>query len=135
MVRILIVEDDPNLREGFAAELSRAGHCVETACDAAEAMAALGKGAPDILVLDLRLGHARGLEIARAAERQGGQTRLVLVAGTFDLTRSELFGLSPAVAAVLRKPVDLESLVAEVAALTPAAPPAMSDPEAMRPAG
>lgn len=107
--------DDPNLRDGFAAELARAGHVVQTASDAGEGLVLLAD-APDVVVLDLRMGSARGLEVARAAGRDGRAARVVVVAGSGDLTRSEVFALSPAVAALLRKPVDIETLVAEVEA-------------------
>lgn len=116
-MRILIVDDDPNLRELYCGTLSALGHRTQAVAGAGEAMLALAAAPPDLIVLDLRLGRAHGLDVAREVSRRGLPARIIVVSGTADFTRSELMALSPAIRAVLRKPVDIENLVAEVAAI------------------
>lgn len=110
-MKVLIVDDDPNLRALYADALARAGCEVRVACDAAAGIAALSNGRYEILLLDVRLGRDHGLDVAREVGRLGLSTRIAVVCGTSDLTRSEVFEISPRVAAVMRKPVDIEQLV------------------------
>ena len=113
-MRVLIVDDDPNLRDSFALELTRAGHAVTVEPDAAGAVGALMNGGADLVLLDLRIGAGRGREVAEAATRFCPAARLVVINGTGELTRDEIFDLAPGVAAVLRKPVDIETLAGTI---------------------
>ena len=115
-MRVLIVDDDPNLRDSFGTELTRAGHAVRVEADAAGAVAALSGAGADLVLLDLRIGDGRGREVAEAATRFCPAARLVVINGTGELTRGEIFDLAPGVAAVLRKPVDIETLAGAVEA-------------------
>jgi two-component system, OmpR family, response regulator len=64
-VRILIVDDDPEIRliAGFA--LRAAGHEVTEACDGAATAAACAAATPDLLVMDVMLGEEDGVAVAR----------------------------------------------------------------------
>jgi DNA-binding response OmpR family regulator len=55
MARLLVVEDDRNLRDALAETLEDEGHDVRRAATLAEARAALKDASPDVLVLDLML--------------------------------------------------------------------------------
>jgi DNA-binding NtrC family response regulator len=116
-VRILIVDDDPNLRELYATAFAEAGHDAGAVAAAPAAFAALARRDCDVLVLGLRLRRGTGLDVAREVTRLGLPTRIVVISGSADFTRGELMAISPAIAAVLRKPVDLEVMLAEVARL------------------
>src|SRR5512134_1066423 len=62
---ILVVDDDPAVREVIKEYLTEHGYDV-TQADSGESMrAALDKGAPDIVLLDVRLGREDGLSLAR----------------------------------------------------------------------
>ncbi len=65
MARILIVEDEPDIRDVLAFNLRQAGHQVLTAGSGADALAALAQG-PALVVLDLMLPDASGVEICKA---------------------------------------------------------------------
>ena len=64
MSRILVVDDDPNLRELVSIRLQKVGHRVLTAGSAGEALALVDqRGAPDVVVLDVTMPGMSGLEL------------------------------------------------------------------------
>ena len=64
MPRVLVVDDDPNLRHLVSIRLEKAGHRVLAADSAAEALAVVqDRGAPDVVVLDVTMPGMTGLEL------------------------------------------------------------------------
>jgi CheY-like chemotaxis protein len=64
-LRILLVDDDPILREFAIVHLSSERAQVQTAADGVEALAALERAAPDIVLLDLEMPNMDGFEVLR----------------------------------------------------------------------
>jgi DNA-binding response OmpR family regulator len=68
--RILLVEDDADLREALAAALASDGHGVQVAADGHAALEALADGGQDLVVLDVALGAGPdGVEVCRRLRR------------------------------------------------------------------
>lgn len=65
MARILLVEDEADLRENLEIVLAHAGHAVRTAENGAEALKALRDGAPDLLITDLSMPVMDGMTLVR----------------------------------------------------------------------
>ena len=63
--RILVVDDEPNIREVVELYLRREGFEVETAADGAEALVSVDRKQPDLIVLDLMLPVMGGLQLTR----------------------------------------------------------------------
>lgn len=63
--RILIVDDDPHIRELLAFALAKAGYDCREAGDGEAALAAAAREAPDLLVLDINMPRLDGLEVCR----------------------------------------------------------------------
>jgi CheY-like chemotaxis protein len=63
MARILVVEDETNIRKFVAVNLAQRGHVVNEAKDAGEALAQLRAARPDLLVLDIKLPDLTGWEL------------------------------------------------------------------------
>ena len=63
--RILVVDDEPDLLELVRLTLDQAGHQVETAASGREALEALRRHRPDLLILDLMLPDVSGTEVCR----------------------------------------------------------------------
>ncbi len=110
---ILVVEDDPLIREMVAAALRGEGFDVAVAPHGAAALAHVQEhGHPDLIVLDLRMPVMDGLRFAAAYHRLAGrQAPLVVMTAAVDATRA---GAAAGAAAVLAKPFDLSELVSVV---------------------
>ena len=107
---ILVVEDDPQLRELYRATLTIEGFEVDLVADGLDALRRLDAGTPDLVVLDLALprlsGHAVYQEILANA-RTRHVPIVVATADPGDLVDSENL-------CILRKPIDPDILVATV---------------------
>ena len=107
-MNVLIVEDDPNLRILWEDVFGTSGHETVSVESAASARAALGGGSFDLVVLDFYLGDGDGGDVARALDTK---TPILIVTGAAANQNGELFAVSDAIAAILRKPVDIEDLL------------------------
>ena len=65
MAKVLIVDDEPNIREVVGLYLRRDGHDVVSAADGEEALEVFRESEPDLVVLDLMLPKISGLEVCR----------------------------------------------------------------------
>jgi DNA-binding response OmpR family regulator len=69
VARVLVVDDDPTVREVVRTYLVRDGHDVDEAGDAATALAVAGRRRPDLVVLDVMLPGSSGLDVCRELRR------------------------------------------------------------------
>lgn len=113
--RVLLVEDDAALGELFADVLRERGHDVTLAPDVESAVASLRSNAFDVLVTDLRLPGASGLELLAWVKQEGLALRVV-VASAFATVELTLHARRLGAREVLSKPVEPEALVAAVEA-------------------
>jgi DNA-binding NtrC family response regulator len=77
--RILVVEDDESLRRVTQAQLEKCGYETATACDAAEALEALAREPRDLIITDLNLPGASGLELLKQVRLDYPETTVVVV--------------------------------------------------------
>ncbi len=75
---ILVVEDDPTIRRGLAAELTEAGYEVLEAPEGRQGLALFEQGAPDLVLTDLAMPVADGFELIRGIRRSGATPIVVL---------------------------------------------------------
>ena len=120
---ILIVEDDPRLRERLARFLAGEGFRVTTAADAADARAELRSINPDLLVLDVMMPGESGLELTESLrrERAGGLPILLLTAR--GAPEDRIAGFEAGADDYLGKPFEPRELVLRIRALLRRAPP------------
>lgn len=111
--RILVVDDDADVRSFLADALDELGHDV-TACDCGEAaLAEVDRGAPDLLLLDFAMPGMNGAEVARAVRARRPGLPIVFVTGYAETEQ-----LQAAVGGdvrVLRKPFSVDELTAAIA--------------------
>ncbi|HXV32992.1 MAG TPA: response regulator [Gaiellaceae bacterium] len=69
---VLVVDDDPGLREFIRANLEAEGYTVREAASAAEGLAALDEGAPDLILLDVMMPQMDGWEMLRRVQERHG---------------------------------------------------------------
>ncbi len=79
MASILVVDDEPSMREFLEILLRKRGHEVATSPDLAGALARLGHGGLDLVISDLRLGRESGLDVLRAVKADSPATEVVMV--------------------------------------------------------
>jgi two-component system alkaline phosphatase synthesis response regulator PhoP len=116
--RVLIVEDDRDIADLVARYLHKAGFEVETLVSGRDALAALIRRPPDLLVLDLMLPHVSGLEICRAARANASTAALPIIMLTARAEEPDrISGLELGADDYLGKPFSPNELVARVRAL------------------
>lgn len=118
-MRLLILEDDPDLGEAVATGLRQLGHVVDWFRDGREADAALagdGAAAYEALVLDLGLPHTDGMTWLRRW-RARGLALPVLVLTARDAVAQRIAGLDAGADDYLVKPIGIDELAARLRAL------------------
>ena len=117
VLRVLVVEDEPLIREMMVEVLKDAGYEVDQATDSAEAVTLLESDGYRLLVTDIHMpGELDGFQIAERAQQYHPALPVVFVTGRPDVM-SELT-LKGARGVVLPKPFDFGRLVATVQQLT-----------------
>lgn len=115
-MRVLVVDDEADVRSVVARALRADGHALFTAADLDAARTHLGESATDLVVLDLRLPDGFGLELCRSLRAEGSTIPiLLLTAHTQVALRVE--GLDAGADDFLAKPFAVAELRARVRAL------------------
>ena len=114
-MRVLVVEDDKNLREQLAAALGDAGYSVDSA-DNGEDGQFLGETEPyDLAILDLGLPKVDGLSVLKAWRKEG-RTMPVLILSARDRWSEKVEGLDLGAQDYVTKPFHMGELLARVRA-------------------
>jgi two-component system response regulator PilR (NtrC family) len=109
MKRILVVDDERSMRDMLAIMLSREGYEVVTAESRQMAAAALGKGATDMVITDIRLPDGDGIEILRHVKAASPET-VVVVMTAYGTTETAVAALKLGAHDYLTKPFDIDEL-------------------------
>lgn len=115
-VLVLIVEDDPAVKESLARCLGFEGYDVVSAVDGETGLAAVTLHRPDAILLDLQLPRMDGLEVCRRIRASGDGVPILMLTAR-DATRDRVSGLDAGAADYLPKPFALEELLARLRAL------------------
>lgn len=116
--RVMVIDDDPGVREILALALRAEGYDVESAVDGAEGLVALARSRADVVIVDLRMPDVDGAAFCRqyAEGRDGGGPVILMTAMAGRTTPSDL----PGVIATVAKPFDLDEVLDAVARVTSA---------------
>jgi two-component system response regulator ResD len=115
VAKVLIVDDEPNIREVVGLYLRRDGHTVVSATDGEEALEVFRESEPDIVVLDLMLPKMSGLEVCRRMRADRSVPLIMLTARGEEEER--IVGLSLGADDYVVKPFSPRELAARVAAV------------------
>ncbi|HSU91790.1 MAG TPA: response regulator, partial [Sporolactobacillaceae bacterium] len=127
--RVLIVEDDADIRELIRYNLAQEGFVVEEAADGAQALERVRRRVPDLMVLDLMLPGMPGLQICRQMRVERETAHLPILIVTAKGTEvDKVLGLEMGADDYVVKPFSPRELVARVKALLRRANP-LSEPE------
>ena len=113
---LLIVDDEPELRQMLSDYLARHGVVVRAVADAAAARGAIAQSAPDLVILDVHMPGEDGLSLARWLRETHPATG-VLILTTADDTVDRVVGLEIGADDYVAKPFDPRELLARVRAI------------------
>jgi two-component system OmpR family response regulator/two-component system response regulator QseB len=116
-MRVLLVEDDPQLGDGLTVGLRQAGFAVDWVKDGLTADQALTTETFDVIVLDLGLPRLGGMTVLERLRRRG-QFVPALILTARGAIADKIAGLDAGADDYLVKPVDLDELAARIRALT-----------------
>jgi two-component system response regulator ResD len=113
--RVLVVDDEPMVRDVLARYLAKEGFAVETAEDGEAALTAYERTAPDLVLLDLMLPRVDGLEVFRRMRERGPAAVIMLTAKGEETDR--VVGLELGADDYVTKPFSPREVVARVRAV------------------
>jgi two-component system response regulator MprA len=113
---ILVVDDDAPIRRMLDRTLAAEGYAVVLAADGGEALAAVERSAPDLIVLDVTMPGLDGLAVCRRLRAKGLATPVLLLTAR-DEVSARVTGLDAGADDYLAKPFATEELLARVRAL------------------
>ncbi len=114
--RLLVVDDEPNIRELLSASLRYAGFDVATAADGQQALALAESFRPDLLVLDVMMPGLDGFGVVRRM-RQNGRHTPVLFLTARDGAEDKVSGLTLGGDDYVTKPFSLDEVIARIRAV------------------
>jgi two-component system, OmpR family, response regulator len=114
--RLLVVDDEPNIRELLSASLRYAGFEVVTAADGQQALAVAASFRPDLLVLDVMMPGLDGFGVVRRL-RQSGHHTPVLFLTARDAADDKVSGLTLGGDDYVTKPFSLDEVLARIRAV------------------
>ena len=114
--RVLVVDDDADVREAVETALELEGHRVSTAGDGLDALKQLGRAEFDAVVLDVLMPNLDGFEVCRRLRAAGNRTPILILTAR-DSVQDTIRGLDLGADDYLVKPFALGELLARVRAL------------------
>src|SRR6478752_9818228 len=121
-VRVLVVDDEPQLRRALERALKLEGYDVELAADGEQALGSIASGPTDAIVLDVLMPKRDGLEVARELRARGDRTPILMLTAR-DAVQDRVDGLDAGADDYVVKPFALEELLARLRALLRRASP------------
>jgi CheY-like chemotaxis protein len=116
MARVLIVDDNDDVRESFDVVCEFWGHETATAADAGEALALVAAFKPDVVLLDLGLpGDLGGADVSRRIRQTDGCDVFIIALTGWTRARDREQALASGVDVVTLKPPDLDELKRTIA--------------------
>jgi len=112
--KILVVEDEPALRDTLSYNLNKDGFTVESVGDGRTAVESARQLKPDLIILDIMLPELDGLEVARIIRKEMNTPILMLTARDDEIDR--VVGLEVGADDYLTKPFSMRELMARVKA-------------------
>jgi two-component system, OmpR family, response regulator MprA len=126
MTRILVVEDDPHVRQALVRALGLEGHRVEAVSDGFAGLERARDATWDAIVLDMMLPNLSGLDVCRRMRSSGDRTPVLMLTARHE-TADRVAGLDAGADDYLVKPFALEELFARIRALIRRSSPAVND--------
>ena len=108
--RILVVDDDENIRKSFSAILRNEGYTVDLAMNGSEAVRKTESTVYNVALIDIRLPDMEGIEFLTRMKDTVPKVRKIIITG-FPSTKNAIDAVNKKADAYILKPVDLEKLL------------------------
>ncbi len=115
-IKVLIVDDEPNIRDLLSTSLKFAGFSVHAVGNGADAVFAAEKGAPDIILLDVMLPDMNGFSVTKKLRSMGIDAPVLFLTAR-DETEDKVTGLTVGGDDYMTKPFSLDEVVARIHAI------------------
>lgn len=116
MKKILIIEDEPNIRELVSYNLKAAGYLSMEAEDGISGLEAAHREQPDLILLDIMLPGRDGYEICKELRREGNRTPIIMMTAKTDEV-DKVLGLEFGADDYISKPFGVRELMARIKAV------------------
>jgi two-component system, OmpR family, response regulator MprA len=126
MTRILVVEDDPHVRQALVRALGLEGHEIESVGDGLSGFERIRDASWDAIVLDMMMPNLSGLDVCRRMRSSGDRTPVLMLTARHE-TADRVAGLDAGADDYLVKPFALEELFARIRALIRRSSPAVDN--------
>ena len=113
-LHVLVIDDEPALRQILVSILTRAGYHVDTAAGAVEALSKLSRGDVDVALCDIKMPDGNGIEVLRQTRASGVETAFIMVTAMASM-ESAVEALRAGAHDYLIKPVRDEELLHRLA--------------------
>jgi len=115
-LKVLVVDDEPNIRDLLSASLRFAGHQVATAANGTDAIKMITDTSPDIVLLDVMLPDISGFGVTKKIRGMGIETPILFLTARDD-TEDKVAGLTVGGDDYVTKPFSLDEIMARVSAI------------------
>ncbi len=129
-MKILVVDDEPSIREAITYTLKKEGYDVSTADDAQAAVRVFFDKVPDLVLLDVMLPSGSGFDVCRRIRAKHNVPIIFLTARADEIDR--VVGLELGADDYITKPFGMRELIARVKAVLRRATPKSDEPERKR---
>jgi len=108
--KILLVEDDLDLREAMALYLDALGLSYFSVCNGQEATETLSREKVDVLITDFAMPKMNGVELLEWCRAKGFHFPVIFISANADLLNQEKIALEDCCATLMQKPINLKVL-------------------------
>jgi two-component system OmpR family response regulator len=115
-LKVLVVDDEPNIRDLLSASLRFAGHQVATAANGTDAINMITETKPDIVLLDVMLPDISGFGVTKKIRGMGIEVPILFLTARDD-TEDKITGLTVGGDDYVTKPFSLDEIMARISAI------------------
>jgi DNA-binding NtrC family response regulator len=115
-MHVLVIDDEPAVRQILAAAVRKAGHAVDTAATVSEAASKLVRGDADVALCDIHLPDGNGLDLVKSIRESGSDTQFIMVTA-FASVETAVEALKAGAADYIIKPANIEELLHKLATI------------------
>lgn len=114
MRQVLVIDDEPDIREGLAEMLESSGYRVTIAANGREGLRLYKEGRFDLVITDIIMPDQEGIETIRAIRKQGGDAKIIAMSGGGLVDPLGYLSMARKLGAdrIFEKPLDFEDLLA-----------------------